>query len=398
MSGRQLKVLGVHNHYRQEGGEDRVFADEMALLRDHGHAVITFTRHNDETVGGNPVATAGRAVWNRDTYRSLRRLIAAEVPDLVHVHNTWPVISPAAHHAARDAGIPVVQTLHNYRLMCPAATFLRNGNICEDCLGRSLAWPGVIHGCYRSSRAATAVIAATHAFHRGRGTFTRTVDRYIALTRFARSKFVAGGLPAERIVVRPNFVFDDPGVGTGLGGYALFAGRLSPEKGIATLLTAWHQIGDRVPLRVAGDGPLAADVAAAVRSLPGVTWLGPLPHADVIEQMRHALFVVLPSEVYEAFPLTIVEAFAVGTPVIATDLGAMGEVIEHGKNGLHFDRGDATGLAERALRLAVDDDERAHLRAGARGAYEMRYGADRAYASLLRIYQQVCAEHRSLTG
>jgi len=383
----QMRVLKVHNHYLHEGGEDRVFAAEIDLLTSHGHDVRSYTRDNEDLRGVGNARLAATTLWSTRTFREVSGLLAAERHDVVHVHNTLPLVSPSVYHAARRAGVPVVQTLHNYRLLCPAATFLRDGRACEDCLGKRFAWPGVAHACYRRNRGATAVIATTYAAHGLVGTFRSTIDRYIALTEFGREKFIAGGLPGTRISVRPNYLADDPGVGDGRGGYALFVGRLSVEKGIATLLSAWRRLEGRIPLRIVGDGPLAAAVAEATRSLPGVTWLRSLPHPDALAQMRGATALVLPSEAYEAFPLTVVEAFASGTPVVATDIGAMREIVQHGETGLRFAFGDANELAERVERLFALPEERQRMGMAARARYLAAYTRDRAYDSLMEIYR-----------
>jgi glycosyltransferase involved in cell wall biosynthesis len=382
-----VRILVAHNHYRQEGGEDRVFAAEVELLRSFGHDVRTFTRHNDEVAALGRAQRAMTAIWNSGTYRDVTAMLEREPYDIVHVHNTLAMISPSVYYAARDASVPVVQTLHNYRLMCPAATFLRDGKICEDCMGRLFAWPGVLHACYRESRAATATVASTLAVHKLRKTYTDVVDQYIALTEFGRSKFVEGGIPPERISVRPNYLTDDPGAGDGRGRYALFVGRLSHEKGIATLLAAWHHLIGSVPLQIIGDGPLSNEVADASAADSSITWLGRMDRAEVLHRMRNATVLVLPSEVYEAFPLTIVEAFASGTPVIATDVGALREIVSHGKTGLHFTRGDARDLARRVEWLFDHPSERDRMSVAARSAFSLAYTPSEAHRRLMDIYR-----------
>jgi hypothetical protein len=224
-----LKVLFCHNFYQQSGGEDLCFAAEASLLEAHGHQVLRFTRHNDAIARMSRFEVAGLAIWNRDTFHELRKLIRRERPTVMHCTNIFPLISPAAYYAARAEGVPIVQSLRNYRLFCLNACFLRNDRVCEDCLGKGIPWPGVLHGCYRSSRTASAVVAAMLSLHRVMRTWTRMVDRYFTLTEFSRQKFIQGGLPAKLIAVKPNFIDPDPGPGRGQGGYAVFIGRLSPE-------------------------------------------------------------------------------------------------------------------------------------------------------------------------
>ena len=251
----------LHNHYQQPGGEDQVFEVEGALLEAHGHRVLRYTQHNDSVADMTRAELAKATVWNTVAYRELRTLIREEQPQVAHFHNTFPLISPAAYHAARAERVPVVQTLHNYRLICPSALFFREGRVCEDCSGKAVPWPGVAHACYRGSRSSSAAVAAMLTAHRVLGTWSRAVDAYIGLTEFARQRFVRGGLPAEKIVVKPNFVHPDPGAGGGDGEYVLFVGRLSEEKGVDTLLKAWKRPRVRVPLKIVGDGPLVPEVA-----------------------------------------------------------------------------------------------------------------------------------------
>jgi glycosyltransferase involved in cell wall biosynthesis len=263
-----MNILIIHNFYTQPGGEDVVFAAEKALLHERGHEIVEFVRRNDEINGIHYLGASVSVVWSRDSQRALRRLIETVRPDVAHFHNTFLRISPAAYYACKDTGIPVIQTLHNYRLLCPSAIFFRDGHACENCLGKFIPWPGVLHRCYRDSRAATGAVAAMLVVHRLLRTWERTVDVFIALTEFARQKFIEGGLPADRVVVKPNFVHPDPGPGAHDGGYALFAGRLSPEKGVRTLLAAWERLGAGIPLKIAGDGPLAREVARACERHP----------------------------------------------------------------------------------------------------------------------------------
>lgn len=382
-----MNVLMVHNHYQQAGGEDTVFRNELELLSSRGHGVRTYTKHNSDVSDLGSLELATSTIWSRRTYREVSDVLSGERFDVMHVHNTLPLVSPSVYYAARDRGVPIVQTLHNYRLLCPAATFLRDGAICEACLGKSFAWPSVLHACYRDDRTATAVIAGMLAVHRLRGTYATVVDRYIALTEFGRAKFEAGGIPAQRISVRPNYLPSDPGAGDGRGGYALYVGRLSDEKGIRTLLAAWSRsLGVHVPLRIVGDGPLAELVSTTARQLPGVTWLGKRDHHEVLSLMKAAMAVVIPSQVYEAFPVTLVESFAAGTPVIASDLGAMREAVAHDETGLRFPRSDAVSLETAVRRLAADAAMQERMRTNARATFESTYSAQPAYDRLMEIY------------
>lgn len=376
-------VVVCHNFYQRPGGEDEVFRAETRLLSSRGHQVVTYTAENETIRGASRLEVAGRTLWNRTVYRELRGLFRRYRPEVAHFHNTFPLISPAAYYAARAEGVPVVQTLHNFRLGCPNALLFRRGRVCESCLGRAVPWPGVVYACYRDSRAATAVTAGMLGVHRALGTWSRCVDRYVALTSFARERFIAAGLPAHRIVVKPNFMFPDPGVGQHRGGYGLFVGRLSPEKGLETLLQAWERIGDRFTLKIVGDGPLAGLLE---EPSSGVEWLRWRSRDEVLALMKEAAFLVLPSEWYENFPMTLVEAFATGLPVIGSRLGSLAELIRDGETGRCFQPGNSADLAA-SLEWAIAHPMRLEVQGRvAREEFETRYTADRNYEMLTRIY------------
>ncbi len=381
-------VVQVHNHYQQSGGEDVVVAAERALLETHAHRVVCLTADNTAIRSKYPLTVAVRTVWSQRSYRSLRGLIRATRPDVVHVHNTLPLLSPSVYYAARAEGIPVVQTLHNYRLLCPVATLYRDGRVCETCVGRGIPWPGLVHGCYRGSRAATGPVVGMLAAHRALGTWTRMVTVYIALTEFARQKFIDGGLPSEKIVVKPNFVYPDPGPGEGSAKSALYVGRLTPEKGIDTLLKAWGCLSPLVRLKVVGDGPLAPVVAEAATRLKGVEYLGRKSRDEVLALMKEATVLVFPSESYEGFPMTIAEAYATGLPVIASDLGAMASLVRHERTGLLFRPGDPDDLAAKVDWVLSHPHELLRMRQEARGEYEAKYTAEQNYRMLMGIYDR----------
>jgi glycosyltransferase involved in cell wall biosynthesis len=356
-------------------------------LEARGHRVLRYTVHNDQVAEMNRPALAKATVWNQVVYRELRGLIRRERPQVAHFHNTFPLISPAAYYAARAEGVPVVQTLHNYRLLCPNALFFREGRVCEDCLGKAFPWPGVAHACYRESRPASGTVAAMLFAHRTLGTWKGAVDLYVALTEFARRKFVEGGLPSEKIVVKPNFVDPDPGMGQGRGDYVLYVGRLSKEKGLDTLLAAREQFGEEVPLKLVGDGPLAPQVAEAARRQK-LEWLGQLPKDRVLGLMKEARALIFPSVWYEGFPMVIAEAYAVGLPVIASDLGSMSSLIDHRCTGLRFRPGDPGDLAAQVRWTVTHSELLDVMRQGARAKFEAEYAAERNHRLLLEIYEQ----------
>jgi glycosyltransferase involved in cell wall biosynthesis len=384
-----MKVLAVHNSYQHAGGEDVVFESETALLESRGIDVLRYLATNTTIDGANRLALAARAVWNPRTYANIRRLLAAHQPDVVHVHNTVALVSPSVYAAARDSGMPVVQTLHNFRLICPGALLRREHGVCEQCLGTSTFWPAVVHACYRGSRAATATVATTIATHALLGTWRR-IDRYIALSAFARDKFIQAGWPAEKFVVQPNFAAVDPGLRPHVGGdYLLYLGRLSPEKGLSTLLRAYREIPDAPVLKIAGDGPLRSESAAAH---PRIEWLGQQTRAEVVELLRNAALLIVPSESYETSPLAIIEAFAVGTPVITSRLGAMAEMVEDGVTGRLFTAGDPHDLAATVGWALQQPAAMTAMAAQARRAFDSRYTADRHFSALIDIYLEVIRE------
>jgi glycosyltransferase involved in cell wall biosynthesis len=381
-------VLLLHNHYQQPGGEDQVFKAEGTLLEAHGHRVLRYSLHNDSVADMSRLELAQATVWNAPAYREIRALIRREQPHVAHFHNTFPLISPAAYYAARAEGVPVVQTLHNYRLLCPGALFFREGRVCEDCSSRTVPWPSVAHACYRGSRSMSGAVAGMLTTHRALGTWTGAVDMYVALTEFARQKFVQGGLPAERIVVKPNFVHPDPGVREGKGEYVLFVGRLAREKGVDTMLAAWERLGAEMPLKIVGDGPLAPEVAKAAEQLRGVEWLGRRSRDHVFTLMQDALALLFPSVWYEGFPMVIAEAYAAGLPIITSDLGSMSSLIAHGRTGLHFRPGDPEDLAAQVKWAFTHGALLDRMGKNARVEFETKYTAEINHRLLTDIYRR----------
>lgn len=375
-----MRILFVHNAYQQRGGEDSVVEAEVALLRAHGHSVETYFRSNDDVGSISSSTLALHTLWSPRTPRDLAATIERFLPDVIHSHNFFPLISPSLYWAAARAGMPVVQTLHNFRLMCLNALFLREGKLCEDCMGH-VPWRGVTRACYRRSRPASAALAGMVTLHRTIGTWQNKVTRYIALNEFCRSKFIAGGLPAERIVVKPNFVDFDVPAEVDRSGF-LFVGRLSVEKGIDVLVGAARAISD-ASIRVAGIGPEAACLA----DTKGVVPLGALTGEAVRIEMCRAMALVLPSIWYENFPRTLVEAFGCGLPVIASRIGALADLINEGVTGLLFEPGNSHDLAKKMIWAQQNPEEMAAMGRNARLLYEAEFTAERNYQQLLAIYQ-----------
>jgi len=382
-----MKILQCHNLYQLAGGEDSVVNDERALLESRGHEVVQYVLHNDAVDDVSRLRLAAGTIWSRKSAKALRELVRREKPDIAHFHNTLPLMSPSSYHAVRAEGVAVVQTLHNYRLLCPKATFFRDNQICEDCLHKKVKWPAIKHGCYRDSRSASAAVTAMLTVHGVIGTYRKAIDAYIACSEFTRSKMIEGGYPGDRIHYKPNFIAEDPGVGSGDGGYAMYLGRLSPDKGIEVLVKAWDQL-DEVPLQIVGKGPVGEQVTALADRHDLVTHHTWLTFEELGKILGKASFLVLPTMNYEGFPRVIVEAYGHGVPVVASDIGAMGRVVVDGETGRHVKYGDAEDLARVVRELMNDPEQLQRLRRGARLAYEQSYTADINYATMISIYQK----------
>jgi glycosyltransferase involved in cell wall biosynthesis len=398
-----MNILLVHNSYQQAGGEDAVVTAEAGLLAERGHRVIAYRRSNEELRGDGLIgqAIAGlRTTWSSRSYREITQLLKKGRPDVAHFHNTFPLISPAAYYACKQIGVPVVQTLHNYRLLCPGADFLRDGRVCGACLGQPVAWPGIAHGCYRGSRKATAAVAVMQITHRAMGTWQTKVTVYIALSEFARRKFIEGGLPANRIAVKPNFVAGDFKPRASPSQYALFAGRLSEEKGVQVLLSAWRMLQIAIPLRIVGEGPLQEKMSREIRGslLPCVELTGRRTHEEVRLLMSEAKFLISPSICYENFPLAVAESFASAVPVIASRLGSMAEIVRDGVTGLHFEAGNPADLAAKVDWAWNHPEEMARMGRAARMEYEAKYTPSKNYEILIGIYQKAIGRNSARAG
>jgi glycosyltransferase involved in cell wall biosynthesis len=391
ISMNSMKILIVHNQYQHRGGEDVVREAEIRLLRRAGHGILEYTRSNSEfdaaSLSRYP-RLALNTVWSRRAYRDLRALLLRDRPDLAHFHNTFPLISPSAYYACADAGVPVVQTLHNYRLLCPGANLVRDGKICEECPRHSFAWPGVIHACYRDSHLATSAAAAMLAVHRAAKTWQSKVNAFIALTQFARQKFLRAGLPADRLFVKSNFVERDPGPKRDPGEYALYVGRCSAEKGVRVLLAAWRTLSFQIPLKIAGNGPLREEIEREIQRDPScrIEFLGYRSPDDVSSLMHRARFLIVPSVCFENFPQVIAESFACGLPAVVSGHGAMSEIVADGATGLHFQPANVQDLAQKAAWAFTHPGETAAMGRAARAEFQLKYTSDAALRNLEAIY------------
>lgn len=382
-----LRILTIHNKYKLRGGEDECREAEHRLMVAHGHESRQVEFDNDGITSGNAVTVGLQSVWSRSSYRRVLSDIREWQPDVVAVHNFFPLASPSVYYAARECNVPVIQTLHNYRLLCPGGIFFRDSHVCEDCLGKQVPWPGVFHGCYRHSRQATLAVASMLTVHNLLKTWHTRVDMFIALTDFARQKFIEGGLPADRVTVKPNFLMPDPGPGCGKGDHLFFVGRLTEDKGIRTLIEAWESAGAAGKLIIAGEGPLAGFVEQQAAKTPSIRYVGRRPLQEVYEILGEARALVFPSIWYEGMPRVIIEAFCRGTPVIASRIGSMPEMIAHSETGWLIPPGDPSSLAGAIQMVCNPGTDLRRVRDAARREFESSYTAERNYHMLLDIYR-----------
>jgi exopolysaccharide biosynthesis WecB/TagA/CpsF family protein len=388
-----MKILIIHNEYQQRGGEDAVVCAEARMLQAAGHTTVEYHASNRDIAVESLVQKtklAANTIWSFESARRIKELIAKERPDVAHFHNTFPLISPSAYLACRELGVPVVQTIHNYRLICPAGVLYRDGRACEECIGKATSWPGIAHGCYRESRAQTSIVAAMKLLHSELGTWHEAVNAYVTPSRFVRDKLIQGGLPAKKILVKPHFVSPDPGSHVTNDGYAAFAGRLSEEKGLRTLLKAWALARPKIPLRIIGDGPLRRDLESESERLrlENIHFAGEFSHSETIEAIQRALFLVAPSECYETFSMAAAEAAACGVPAIASRHGALAEIVQDRQTGLLFKPSDEQDLAATLDWAFEHAGQLEEMGRAARAKYEAQFTAERNLPRLLSIYER----------
>ena len=379
-----MHILQAHNSYRQRGGEDTVVAADAQILRSAGHAVTQYIVPNP--AGGIETGMRlGLSLWNPAAGRRFRRQLEVAEPDIVHIHNTWFSLTPSIAYEAKRAGIPVVMTLHNYRLSCATGQFFRNGAECTDCLSGS-AFNGLLHRCYQHSFAASAFAAANTGIHRQLGTWTKNVDRFLCLTEFAKARFIEAGIPPDKLYVRHNCIADSGGrtVPASKSRQLAYIGRLAGEKGVRGLLEAWRLARvDGLELLVVGDGPERAALEAM--RVPGARFTGPLGHPAVLETLRSVRCLLLPSLWFEGEPMIVIEALAAGTPVLGSNLGGIPALVGHGSAGWLAKAGDV-GAWRRSLedlRDNVDIDEKSRA---ARDRYLELHTPSRGLKSLVDSY------------
>jgi glycosyltransferase involved in cell wall biosynthesis len=387
-----LKILILHNAYRLGGGEDIVVEQERQLLREHGHEVIEYRCSNKE-LGDDLVSKvfcAQRALWSRKAALEIEAIIVRKRPDVAHFHNSFPQISPSGYWVCKRLGVPVVQTVHNYRMICVRGDFFRDDHICEDCLRWKTPLPAILHRCYRESLPQTMAAVGALAVYQLLRTWTKLVDVFVALTEFGRMKLVEAGFPPGKIVVKPNFVYPDPGVREDIStDYALFAGRLSPGRRILTLLDAWEKIVS-IPLLIVGGGKGEEFIRNTVEhgSVNNVRMFGPAQRKELLELMKRAAFLLVPSEWYETFGMVIVEAFACGVPVLASRLGAMAELIEDRTTGLFFSPGSVDEIRATVAWALHHPEELRQIGGNARKVFEAKYTAEVNYPLIMKAYER----------
>jgi glycosyltransferase involved in cell wall biosynthesis len=402
-----LKILLAHNFYGSSApsGENTVYSAEKSLLEAAGHEVVEYTRHSDEIRGQGAWGAMKGAMstpWNPFAFARVRRTIKRERPDVLHVHNTFPLLSPAIFHSAARSSTATVLTLHNYRTVCAAAIPMREGQPCTECLDRRSVTPALRYGCYRQSRLATLPLASMIALHRKLGTWRKHVDAFIALTGFQRDRLVAAGLPPERMHVKPHFYPDPPSPLPWREREAkvVFIGRLGEEKGVRFLIEAWRQWGEQAPqLELIGDGPQRRELEDLAQVMNGkVRFLGQRPFSETQKRLASAHLLVLPSVCFEGFPMVIREAFAMGVPVAASRLGSMPCLVQDGRNGVLFTPGNAEDLLRQVRGAWGEDDLLARMGAAARQEFDARYTAEANYRMLIDIYQAAIGHRRRMAG
>lgn len=389
------KVLTCHNFYQQTGGEDLSYRDEVELLRLRGHEVIEYTRHNNEVSRTTRSQLVSALLWNRRTYVEIGQLIEQHRPDIIHCTNTLPLISPSVYDAAARYGIPVVQSLRNYRVFCAESMCMRREAPCQNCLKANFAWQAIWNRCYRNSIVASAAVALLQKRAKRAEFYRQKVHAYYTLSRFAKLKMVEHGMDASHIHVKPNFSLQQAKMGKGDGGYFVFVGRLAEAKGIRILLQAWKKLSIR--LKVIGDGPLAHLVGAAAIQNPAIEWTGESDLHAALDAIGRARALIFPSIGLETFGRTIMEAFSVGTPVIAARGSTGDELITDGVTGLLYDGIRPDQLANLLMSEQVDDRLR-NMRTATLEDFRDKYSPERNYELLMQIYEAAearCGKHSS---
>ena len=390
-----MRVLQAHNRYKISGGEDVAVKSEFIILKKNNNIVNLFEVSNQNISGWKTkIITALKVSYSRKFNNMLSERIRVFKPEIIHVHNFFPLITPSIYDVAKKFSVPVIQTLHNYRIICPGAYLVRKGKICEDCL-YGPTYQAALHKCYRDSAIGSFAVAHMVQKHKNQLTWDKKINRFIVPSEFAKKKFVQAGLSSEIITVKPNFIYPDPGIRNANGKFALFVGRISKEKGILTLMQAIENI-ERFPVKIIGDGPMIEDINKIknYKSLSNIEIIGQHNRKEVFQLIHNAAFIIFPSEWYETFGLVCAEAFACGKPVITSRLGSMAEIVEDGVTGLHFEAGNPIDLADKINWLIKHPDECRKMGRNARMEYLDKYTAEKNYESLMDIYQQALNDYK----
>lgn len=386
-----MRILIGHNRYQIFGGEDAVVQAEAQLLKDRGHEVYVYERNNAEFHQysfGKKIKHLLNLSWSHQTFADIKAIIKEFKPDVAHFHNIFLMISPSAYYACREEGVPVVQSQHNFRLLCANGLFYRDNKVCEDCVKKT-RWQGVLHRCYRRSTFLTTCVTHMIAGHWRCKTWTDVVDVYIMAAKFTKNKYVQNGIPDEKIILKPNFLYPDPGYKPAAKTHALYVGRLSEEKGVETLLEAWKSI-HAVPLKVMGSGPLSEKLKAFVKenNLSNIEFLGFVSQKDYEKHMRSAKFIIIPSRCYENFPRIVAEAYAYGVPVVASRLGSLAEIVTEQKTGLLFEPGEVADLIIKIQWMEGHPSDVQRMGNEARKVFEDQYSSDKNYELLISVYEK----------
>lgn len=381
-----MKILIAHNYYQLKGGEDSVVTNEIELLRSYGNSVITYYRNNDEIKTLTVIQKAQllfKTTYSQKTYQEVCQVIKEEKPDICHVHNFFPLITPSIYDACRDNNIPVVQTLHNFRLICANGLFMREGKICEDCLGKS-AYGAVKKKCYRNSSVQTYVVARMIESHKKKNTWTKKVDRYLCLSEFSKQKFLQAGLPEDRLIVKSNFVKATSHIKNKCNApYFIFVGRIDSTKGIELLVKVAKN--SPIPIKVIGEGKLTSLLENSLN----IDYLGRLPHKETVNYISKAEALIFPSLLYEGMPMTILEAFSNKTPVLASKLGAMQTMITHKQNGLLFEPNNEKELANLMNFVISNELVIDNIITNAYNDFLAKYSEESNYLQLINIYKDL---------
>lgn len=373
-----IRILIAHNKYLIRGGEDVSTEADIALFRENIIFIEELIEDNKKIESIGELSAAIKSIWSFDTITRVKNIITEKNISLLIVQNFFPLLSPSIYYAAKSKNIPVLQILHNYRLICLNGLLFRDDHICEDCVNKFFPYPGVYHKCYKQSLLGSFVVAFMLFIHRIIRTWNNKIDNYIALTNFSKKKFLEAGFSSEKIKVKPHFIFPDPGEGRGDGNFCLFIGRISPEKGLDILLNAWKIIGHKIPLKIIGEGKTD-------NNIPGVEYLGKMNYEKLLDLLGKATLLIFPSKCYESFGRVIIEAYAKGTPVIAPFLGTMAELVTNGKTGLHYNPNDSEDLSKKILTIYNNKTELSKMRVNARNEYLKYFTAEKVFEKYKNI-------------